>query len=81
MPDHGHYLEAALQRLGRNPTSADDIVVMITDLVYDALPPDSDISRHELLSRMLEVVESPLGMQIYENEMARRNPREADKWH
>lgn len=81
MPDYGHYLRAAQQRLGRNPTSADDIVVMISDLLYDSMPADSEISRHELVNRMLEIVESPIGMQIYENEMARRNPRDVDKWH
>lgn len=76
-----HRLSEAEAKLGRQPVSADDVVVMISDVLYDYLPPDSGISREETIDRLLEIVESPLALEIYEQEMQRRNPRDVDRWH
>ncbi len=76
-----HRLSEAVAKLGRQPVSADDIVVMISDVLYDYLPPDSGISREETIDRLLEIVESPLALEIYEQEMQRRNPRDVSRWH
>jgi hypothetical protein len=80
MPQTQRYSEAEA-KLGRQPVSAEDIVVMVSDVLYEYLPPDSGISQREALSRLLEIVESPLGIEIYEQEMQRRNPRDVDRWH
>lgn len=80
MPQTTRYSEAEA-KLGRQPISADDIVVMISDVLYDYLPPDSGISREETINRLLEIIESPLALEIYEQEMQRRNPRDVDRWH
>ena len=80
MPQTHRYSEAEA-KLGRQPLSAEDIVVMVSDVLYEYLPPDSGISQREALSRLLEIVESPLGIEIYEQEMQRRNPRDVDRWH
>lgn len=112
------------------PVSADDIVVQVTDLLFDYLPPESGISPEEAVARvrtlidspvgmaayvsdamvsgvgaddivvqladaldqaspdpretigrLLEVVEGPLAIEIYDREMERRRPRDADRWH
>ncbi|RYE49820.1 MAG: hypothetical protein EOP24_00845 [Hyphomicrobiales bacterium] len=68
-------------RLGREPTSADDIVVMISDVLYDYLQVHGDIKSEEAIGRLLEILVSPLAIEIYENEMARRQPRDVDRWH
>jgi hypothetical protein len=80
MPQTQRYSEAEA-KLGRQPVSAEDIVVMVSDVLYEYLPPDSGISQREALSRLLEIVESPLGIEIYEQEMQRRNQRDVDRWH
>jgi hypothetical protein len=72
---------AAAQRLGREPVSADDIVVMVTDVLYEYLPNDSGISAKDVISELLGIVESPIGIEIYEREMERRHPRDANRWH
>ncbi len=76
-----HRLSEAEAKLGRQPVSADDIVVMVSDVIYDYLPPDSGISREETIDRLLEIIDSPLAVEIYEQEMQRRNPRDVDRWH
>lgn len=76
-----HRLSEAEAKLGRQPVSADDIVVMVSDALYDYLPPDSGISREETITRLLEIIESPLALEIYEQEMQRRSPRDVDRWH
>lgn len=80
MPQTTRYSEAEA-KLGRQPISADDIVVMVSDVLYEYLPPDSGISREETINRLLEIIESPLALEIYEQEMQRRNPRDVDRWH
>jgi hypothetical protein len=70
-----------IERLGRQPTSADDVVVMVADVLYDYLPSDSGIEPKEAINRLLEIIESPIAIEIYEHEMTRRQPRDADKWH
>ena len=35
----------------------------------------------ELISGLLEVVDSPLALEVYDQEMERRRPRDADRWH
>ncbi|MDB5540576.1 MAG: hypothetical protein JWQ89_2303 [Devosia sp.] len=70
-----------VERLGRLPASADDVVVMLSDVLYDYLPPDSGILPKEVIDRLLEIIESPIAVEIYEREMARRQPRDADTWH
>jgi hypothetical protein len=80
MPQTQRYSEAEA-KLGRQPASADDVVVMVSDVLYDCLPPDSGISREETINRLLEIIESPLALEIYEQEMQRRNPLDADRWH
>ena len=80
MPQTTRYSEAEA-KLGRQPISADDIVVMVSDVLYEYLPPDSGISREETINRLLEIVESPLALEIYEQEMQRRNPRDVSRWH
>ena len=39
MPHMQHYTEAE-RRLGHLPVNADDIVVMVSDVLYDYLPPE-----------------------------------------
>ena len=80
MPQTTRYSETEA-KLGRQPISADDIVVMVSDVLYEYLPPDSGISREETINRLLEIIESPLALEIYEQEMQRRNPRDVDRWH
>ena len=113
------------------PPDASDIVVQVTDILYEYLPPDSGISPElavrrvqevmnsdagmaayvqatvhaneaspedvvlqlaevldapapdprELISRLLGVVDSPLALEVYNREMERRRPRDADRWH
>ena len=72
---------AAEHRLGRQPVNADDIVVMMSDVLYDYLPPDSGITAQDAISRVLAILETPLAVEIYEREMERRQPRDADRWH
>lgn len=81
MPQSTPHLSEAEARLGRQPVSADDIVVMISDVLYEYVPPDSGINREETINRLLEIIESPLALEIYEQEMQRRNPRDVDRWH
>jgi hypothetical protein len=81
MPEMHRYLPEAEKKLGRQPVRADDIVMMVSDVLYDYLPPDSGISSEEALGRLLEIIESPMALEIYENEMQRRNPRGAGRWH
>ncbi|WP_156342814.1 hypothetical protein [Devosia sp. A16] len=76
-----HRLSEAEAKLGRQPVSADDIVVMVSDVLYDYLSSDSGMSREETITRLLEIIESPLALEIYEQEMQRRNPRDVDRWH
>jgi hypothetical protein len=76
MPEMHRYLIKAKEKLGHEPASADDIVVMVSDVLYDA-----EISTREALERLLAIIESPMALEIYENEMQRRNPRDADRWH
>ncbi len=109
-------------------TSADDIVVQVTDILYEYLPPNSgvapelavervravvysearmaayaaDAMRHgeasaneivtrltevldapspdprNLIGKLLEVVDGPLALEVYDREMERRQPREID---
>lgn len=80
MPHMQHYTEAE-RRLGHLPVNADDIVVMVSDVLYDYLPPEGGIGRKEAIDRLLEIIESPLALEIYEREMQRRNPRDVDRWH
>jgi hypothetical protein len=54
---------------------------MVSDVLYDYLPPEGGISRKEAIDRLLEIIESPLALEIYEREMQRRNPRDVDRWH
>lgn len=70
-----------VRHLDHEPVSAEDIIVTIADILYEYLPPDSGIEPKEAVSRVLEVIESPLAVEIYEQEMQRRNPRDADRWH
>ncbi|WP_423069054.1 hypothetical protein [Devosia sp. CN2-171] len=81
MPEMHRYLDEAKEKLGHEPASADDIVVMVSDVLYDYLPPDSGVSAKEALGRLLAIIESPMALEVYENEMQRRNPRDADRWH
>lgn len=80
MPDAHRFTEAEA-KLGRSPTSAEDIVVMVSDVLYEFLPPHSGISREETINRLLEIIDSPLAIEIYEQEMQRRHPRDVDRWH
>jgi len=81
MVDLKRHVEAAEQLLGRQPTTADDVVVMLSDVLYGYLPPDSDLSPQEVISALLAIIETPLALEIYEREMERRQPRDADRWH
>lgn len=67
------YLKAATHA---NEASADDIVAQLTE-VLDEPSPDP----RELIGRLLEVVESPLAVEVYDREMERRRPRDAGRWH
>jgi len=67
------YVQAAMHS---NAATARDVVVQIAD-VLDAPAP----SPQELISRLLAVVESPLAIEVYDREMERRKPRDADRWH
>jgi hypothetical protein len=57
-------------------TNAAVVVVRLAQ-VLDAGAPDAK----EMVSRLLEVVESPLAVEVYDREMERRRPRDADRWH
>jgi len=111
--------------------TADEIVVRVSDILYDYLPPDSGIdpagavrdiaaivdgpsgvaayvedamepgrvdardvvvqlhdaleapSLHpaQTISRLVGVIETPLAVEVYDREMQRREPRDADRWH
>jgi len=67
------YLRAATHA---NDASAEDVVLRLAD-VLDAPAPHP----RELISRLLEVVDSPLALEVYDREMKRRQPRDADRWH
>ena len=67
------YVRAAMHA---NQASAHDIVAEIAD-VLDGPAPDP----RELISRLLEVVDSPLALEVYDQEMERRQPRDAERWH
>ncbi len=76
-----HAAAEAEHRLVRQPVNADDIVVMVSDVIYGYLPPDSGVSPQEAISRLLAILETPLALEIYEREMERRHPRDASRWH
>lgn len=111
--------------------SADEIVLKVSDILYDYRPPDSGIdptdairdvaaiidgpsgvaayvedamepervdardvvvqlhdaleapSLHpaQTIDRLLGVIESPLAVEVYDRQMHRREPRDADRWH
>ncbi len=67
------YVQASQQA---NEASPEDVVLQLAD-VLDAPAPDP----RELISRLLEVVESPLALEVYDQEMERRQPRDAGRWH
>lgn len=73
--------QLAERHLGHQPLSADDIVVLVSDVIYEYLPPDSGISPREALNRLLAIIETPLALEIYERELERRQPRDANRWH
>jgi hypothetical protein len=57
-------------------TNAADVVVKLIEVL------DADATHaKEMVSRLLEVVESPLAVEVYDREMERRRPRDADRWH
>jgi len=66
-------------RLGRVPTSADDIIVLLMDALYDHAKFDE--SDRELAERLREILETPLAVEIYDREMERRQPRDANNWN
>lgn len=76
MPEKHRYLPEAEQRLGRQPTSSDDVVVMVSDVIYD-----TSLEPEEALARITEILEGPFALEVYENEMQRREPRDANRWH
>jgi len=57
-------------------TNAADVVVKLVDVLDRPAP-----HPQELVSRLLEVVESPLAVEVYDREMERRRPRDAGSWH
>lgn len=81
MVDLRRAAEAAEHRLGRQPVTADDTVAMISDVLYGYLPPDSGVSVKEAIGRLVAIIETPLALEMYEREMQRRQPRDADRWH
>lgn len=82
MVDLNHPTNSAPEeRLGHLPVNADDIVVMISDVLYEYLPRDSGVSAKEALGEVLAILETPLALEIYEREMERRHPRDASRWH
>jgi hypothetical protein len=67
------YVTAAMHS---NAATAEDVVAQIAD-VLDASAPNPK----EMISQLLEVVDSPLALEVYDREMERRRPRDADRWH
>ena len=67
------YVQAAMHA---NEASADDVVAKITDALDEPSP-----DPRALVDRLLEVVDSPLALEVYDQEMERRRPRDADRWH
>lgn len=57
-------------------TDANDVVVQLVDVLDRPAPHPK-----ELVSRLLEVIESPLAVEVYDREMQRRQPRDADHWN
>ncbi|MGN6486292.1 MAG: hypothetical protein ACTHLT_00545 [Devosia sp.] len=55
---------------------ARDVVVQL----HDALEMAS-IDPRQTISRLVEVMETPLAVEVYDREMQRREPRDADTWH
>ena len=93
-PDSGIESEVAVQRVQEvvhsdagtaawvaaathaNDASPEDIVARLAE-VLDAPAPDP----RELISRLLEGVETPLAIEIYDMEMERRQPRDVGRWN
>ena len=55
MPHMQHYTEAE-RRLGHLPVNADDIVVMVSDVLYDYLPPEGGICGKEAIDPIVAVL-------------------------
>jgi hypothetical protein len=61
------------------PASAEALVIAAIEVLARYLPPDG-ISKDEAINELLELFDCPKALEIYEAEMNRRNPRDADNW-
>ncbi|KKB80961.1 hypothetical protein VW35_01920 [Devosia soli] len=79
MPQLTNDMVPISHRLGRLPVTADDIVVLLMDALYDHEAFDE--AERELFVRLRAILETPLAVEIYDREMERRQPRDATRWH
>jgi hypothetical protein len=57
-------------------TNAADVVVQLVDALDRPA-----IDAPDLIARLIGVVQTPLSVEVYDREMERRKPRDADTWH
>ncbi len=62
-------MERLLQFLIRPVTKAERVLVQAIEMVQAASPPDSEISRDELLDRLLELLDGPEALEVYNRVM------------
>jgi hypothetical protein len=58
-------MERLLQFPIRAVTKAERVLVRAIEMARAASPPDSEVSRNELLARLLKVLEGPEALQVY----------------
>jgi hypothetical protein len=61
------------------PATAEALVIAAIEVLARYLPPNG-ISKDAAINELLELFDSPKALEIYEAEMNRRNPRDADSW-
>lgn len=62
------------------PETAEALVMAAIEVIAEYLPPDG-ITEHQALNQLIELFDSPKAWEIYDAEMNRRQPRDADAWH
>jgi len=61
------------------PETAEAMVVAAIEIIAKYLPPGG-ITEHEAMNDLIELFDGDTALEIYEAEMNRRNPRDADSW-
>jgi hypothetical protein len=55
-----------------HPTSAEEIIVRVQEILAAYSEPRNGISDRDVINRLLEVLDGPAALEIYENVIARR---------